>query len=179
MKIIVSALLISTGIILLFLTGFLIWQRNSPARLAFKVSEIKSAPKQVVLTDLRPVSILLPASNIELPIIQTELKDGKWLATSKGVSYLISSPIPGEVGNSVLYGHNWPNLLGKLPKVKPGEIISVKFSDGSIKNFPVQYTLIVTPDQTQILNPTSDSRITIYTCTGFLDNKRFVAVGIF
>ena len=38
----------------------------------------------------------------------------------------------------------------------------------------IEYTQVVTPDQTHILAPSDDRRVTLYTCTGFLDRKRFV-----
>jgi len=68
--------------------------------------------------------------------------------------------------------------LGKLPKVKPGQEITIVFTDGSSKIFTIEYTSVVTPDQTHILNPTADSRITLYTCTGLFDNKRFVVTAV-
>jgi sortase (surface protein transpeptidase) len=68
--------------------------------------------------------------------------------------------------------------LGRLPKIKNEDIIQIKLSNGEHRNFKVIYTYTVTSDQTHILGQTEDARITIYTCTGFLDFKRFVVVAI-
>lgn len=84
--------------------------------------------------------------------------------------------MPGEPGNSILYGHNWTSLFGNLPKTKPGERVDIGFSDGSMQQFIVEYTSIVSPDEIEIIEQTEDTRITLYTCTGFLDSKRFVVV---
>lgn len=170
MRNLISRYLIFVGIFCIIVSSFLIWQRNTPTRLAFAIentSPIKTSskvPTEIVMTDL----------GIQLSIIPSVVEKNKWGVTDKGVSYLTSSPVPGEKGNSVLYGHNYPNLLGKLPKIKPGQGIKIKYADNSEKTFIVEYTAVVTPNQTQILKETLDTRITIYTCTGFLDSKRFV-----
>lgn len=170
--------LIVLGLSCLSVSGFLIWQRQTPQRLAFKLSELKTVTTHSSTVDITPVVLSIPSLDIELPIIPTTLKDGNWQATGEGVSYLITSPPPGETGNSIMYGHNWPNLLGSLTRVKPGEIIRIDYSDGSARIFEVEFTSIVTPNQTHILNQTQDKRLTLYTCTGFLDTKRFVVTAI-
>jgi LPXTG-site transpeptidase (sortase) family protein len=116
--------------------------------------------------------------NIDLPLIPSNITEGKWETTDQGVSYLVSSPIPGEKGNSIMYAHNWASLFGNLPSILPGDLVQIQFSDGTAKEFEVKYTSTVTPDNYSILAPTDDKRITIYTCSGFLDSHRFVAVAI-
>lgn len=175
MKIFFSTILIITGIACLTSTAYYIWQRNTPARLAFSVDHIDTAyhdrttiPRELIIEDL----------SIRLPIIPANYTEGRWEATNQGVSYLESSPPPGEIGNSILYGHNFPRLLGRLTKIKPGAEIVIIDNDDARHTFIVEYTSIVTPDQTHILNQSDDKRITLYTCTGFLDSKRFVAVAL-
>jgi len=89
---------------------------------------------------------------------------------------LLDSPIPGRIGNSIFYGHNWTSLLGNLVNAKPGQEISIAFGSGEIERFKISYVQVVKPSQTDILNQTNDRRITLYTCTGFLDSKRLVVV---
>ena len=55
-------------------------------------------------------------------------------------------------------------------------MIMVSFTNGQKKLFEVTYTAIVSPSERDILQPSKDKRITIYTCYGFFDEKRFVAV---
>ena len=121
-----------------------------------------------------PVAIAIKGLNINLPIIPAEIHSTQWDTTTKGVSWLDNSPEPGENGNSILYAHNWTSLFGNLPKVKPGQKIQIGFKDNTKKNFLVQNTAIVKPNQLGILDQTTDKRITLYTCTGFMDSKRFV-----
>lgn len=163
------------GFACLIASGFLIWERNTPRRLEFTGQEIGTStqtsanlPQMLAIDDL----------DIALPIIEARYDTQKWDTTPYGVSYLNTSPSPGEIGNSILYGHNWPNLLGSLTKAKPGQIVEITFTDKSKKKFKITYIQEVTPDQSHILSQTTDRRITLYTCSGFLDRKRFVVVAV-
>lgn len=175
-----SKILMLFGVFCMFLTGFLYWQRTTPRRLEFKSEQLAAGvshpdsekgiqPKVLVIDDL----------NIILAIYPTVIENGRWQASDKGVSYLATSPFPGDEGNAIFYGHNWKNMLGPLVHARPGQNLEIVYSDGSIKKFKVSYTQTVTPDQTQILADSTDRRITLYTCTGFLDTKRFVVTALY
>ena len=164
------------GLTCLFLAGLLIWQRTNPNRLKFN---LRQPPQETTASASHlPISLVIKDLNLKLPIIPATLTGDRWPTTNQGVSYLTSSPVPGDTGNSVLYGHNWPNLLGPITKLKPGQQLEVTFSDQSSQSFTIAYTAVVTPDQTHILDQSSDSRLTLYTCIGFLDRKRFVITAI-
>jgi len=166
-----SKLLVASGILFLIFGFYLVNLRFSPKKIAFsnvKV-EVRSEAK------ISPARIIIPSLKIDNKIIPAVITNNNWEVTSDGVSYLASSPVPGEKGNSVLYGHNWTSILGNLPKIKPGEKLIIVMSDGDVREFIVNYTMIVPPTQTNILDKSEDNRLTIYTCTGFLDSKRFVA----
>lgn len=169
-----SSLLILLGIIFLTCSAYLIYQRVDPFRLSFS-SYTQKYPETTSGNFATPAKIIIKDLNIELPI-QKAKSGKKWQAFSDAVSYLVSSPIPGEMGNSILYGHNWHNMLGKIRGAKIGQDIVINFSDGSRKVFKVKYIQEVSPEQISILNPSLDTRVTLYTCSGFLDSKRFVVV---
>jgi len=163
-----------TGVVFLIFGAYLIFERYNPQKLGFNnvpTSSLVSSyafPKEIIIADL----------NIRLPIYPAKIQNNKWEATTKGASYLVSSSIPGDVGNSIIYGHNWTNLLGALPKIKPGQKIEIILDNNEKRTFTVENTSIVAPSQTSVLEGTSDKRITLYTCTGFLDSKRFVVTAI-
>ena len=77
-------------------------------------------------------------------------------------------------GNSILYGHNWNSLLGDLENAKPGYTVEIIYKNSVKRYFRISYIAIVNPNQIHVLNQTNDARLTIYTCTGFLDQKRLV-----
>lgn len=170
-------LLIYFGLICLILFGFLYWQRNTPKRLQFNLNKIDLAQTAKV-ANKEPKVLIIKDLGIEQNIYPASIKEGKWEATDKGISFLSSTPVPGEKGNSVIYGHNWKNILGSLMRAKPGQVVEIVYADGSSAKFKIEYTQVVTPDQTQILDQTKDSRITLYTCSGFLDTKRFVVTAL-
>ncbi len=179
-----AKILIIAGSICLIFSGYLLKERYNPVKLTIATYNADAANADVLpssdISDTvmmkTPVSVQISSISIHLPLVPAKITVKGWETTTQGVSYLTSSPVPGYSGNSILYGHNWPSLLGKLPKVKPGDTVTVYYSDGTFSEFEVQKTGIVQPDQIGILDTTSDNRITIYTCTGFLDSKRFVAV---
>ncbi len=166
-----SKVLIFLGVLFVLFGGLLIYQRYSPKKLEFKDFALNAT----ISSETNPVRILIPSLKIDNSIIPSKIENGNWEATTKGISYLSTSPVPGQNGNSILYGHNWPSILGNLPKIKPGDEIEIVMSNGEKKIFTVKYTSIVDPSQTHILNQTNDNRLTVYTCTGFLDRYRFVA----
>ncbi len=144
-------------------------------------SNAKITPIPVSNASLRvaiPVEIKIENLKIDLPIYQTEISNGDWEEIDYGLLHLSNTAIPGETGNSVIYGHNTPALLGNLRNIDVGQEIVVSFSDGSFKTFVTIDSFNVTPDQTHILNTTEETKLTIYTCNGFFDEKRFVVVAV-
>lgn len=180
MRTFLSKFLILLGILSLLTSAFLYWQRTSPKRLSFDLGteQIENLEAGSDKGGIEPVVLVIKDLNLELLIFESHIGKNGWEATSKGVSYLASSPVPGNPGNSILYGHNWKNLLGNITRLKPGQKIRIIYSDGTPKEFEIYYTQVVTPEDTQILTQSDDARITLYTCTGFLDSKRFVVTAL-
>lgn len=170
-----SNFLLLISFLAFLLLSYLIYQRYNPQKLAFDMPEINAA-ENLKISEQRPVGLKINSIDLSLPIILSEIKNNQWQATTEGVSLLKTSAVPGEVGNSVIYGHNWPNLLGNLKRVQPGDKLIVIFSDNSSKEFEVEYKVEVDPEETSILENSNDHRLTIYTCSGFLDSKRVVIV---
>ncbi len=171
-----SKIFILLGIFCYALGIYNIWLSVDPNRLSFgkytyaqtTSQDNKQFPEKIIIKDLK----------IDLNLIPSHVVNNKWETTDLGASYLVTSPIPGEMGNSIIYGHNWASLFGNLPYITPGEEMQIKYTDNSIKTFVVKYTSTVTPDASTILAPSKDKRITLYTCSGFLDSQRFVAVAV-
>ena len=140
--------------LLCFLTaGFLIWQRYQPLPPSPAIASAKAGP----------VTLAIPDLGISLPVLTTPL-------TPKGVTF------EPHGNNLVFYGHNWPNILGRLKEVKPGQTINLTYSANLTKTFMIDTVKIVGPNDTSILQATDYELLTIYTCTGFLDTKRLVGV---
>lgn len=172
-------LLVLIGFILYGFGIYLIWQRNNPDRLAFSnftaPSEIKKTPYNPS-EKKSPVAISIPDVRINLPLYPSRIINDVWETTTEGASYLVSSPIPGAKGNSIVYAHDWNNLFGNLLYVEPGIKVIVEYSDGSKSEFIIESTKVVAYNDASVLNDTDEPVLTLYTCTGFLDSQRFVAV---
>ncbi len=169
--------LLALGTLGLLFSFYLIYQRYNPQNLSFNIdqsdfSNIRNPQSEIT----EPVAIRIDNVDISLPLIPSRIEKNKWEATARGVSFLESSVYPGEVGNSILYGHNWPNLLGNLTKVKPGDKIRIYYSNNSSRDFLIEYIAKVRPEDTSVLKNSQDRTITLYTCAGFLDSKRLIVV---
>jgi LPXTG-site transpeptidase (sortase) family protein len=165
-----DTVIIGLGLFFLGFGCFLVWERESPRQLVF------AAPSDSAV--VTPIRLSIESIGLNLPIYSAPIQDGKWAITKEGVSHLSTSPLPGKIGNSVMYGHNWAGLLADLDRVQTGDTISVELSDGNVANYRIHFISIVTPDESHIYGNTPDHRLTIYTCTGFLDGKRLVVTAI-
>lgn len=172
MKRLLSNIFVFIALFSFLSAGYLFWERTNPYRLSF--ASYSTLTQKEVHADLRPVTVRIPSLSIDLPVHTATIEKGKWPASPTGIMHLSSSPIPGEWGNSILYGHNWQNLFGPMKKIQKGDLVEVELSSGETRMFEVVMTDTVTPDQTHILSQSEDARLTLYTCTGFLDRKRFV-----
>ncbi len=171
----VSRLLILSGCVMLLWSALLTYRFLSPRKKLFPVQLISTSEGSRA-SSIKPLSVKIPAVGVDLSVMPGSVKNNQWVMTRQGVSYLTSSPIPGDKGNSVFYGHNDRSLLGNLSKARPGDLVEIVMDDGSLRSFVIDLTGEVTPKQTEILSDAGDTRITIFTCSGLFDQKRFVVV---
>ena len=157
--------LFTSGFVCFLVVGFLLWQRYTPLKVTQNYFDSKN---------FQPAFANFKELNLKLAVYPAEMENGEWKTNSQGISYLTNSAIPGEKGNSIFYAHNWPSLLGSLKRVQKGQIIEIGGLNGEIKRFVVTETLVLNPDQTYVLGPSEDARLTVYTCYGFLDKNRLV-----
>lgn len=169
-----ARLLILTGILSYVFAIYQIALRENPKRLSFNNYSYAVDQKNKDL----PTRISINSLDIDVPLEPAMVSNNIWQTTETGASYLKTSPLPGNKGNSIIYAHNWKSLFGDLVNAKVGQEVVVTYPDNSKKTFVIAYTSVVSPDESTILAPSTDKRITLYTCTGLLDAKRFVAVAI-
>jgi LPXTG-site transpeptidase (sortase) family protein len=123
-----------------------------------------------------PQALLLPTHAEPLPIIVTPVQNNDWQVSTKGVS-LMQSSLTSH--GKVLYGHNWPNLLGSLHQAEVGSSIQIRYSDLKQEAYTVQSMFTVEPSQLNVLELAKDpDTLLIYTCSGWLDQERLVVVAI-
>jgi len=120
-----------------------------------------------------PVHISIPWF-IDSEIKEQSYVDGHWTNSTDKSSYLLQSARPGEAGNIIIYGHNSKEILGNLTALRGKEIVTLTLLNGSTRLYQIKNIVEVDPSQTEYLQSTQEEILTIYTCSGFMDQKRFI-----
>lgn len=102
------------------------------------------------------------------------LTNGNWEVSPEKTSFLSQSARPGEGGNIILYGHNTRKILGNIRALKGGEIITLTTEDGKAHQYKVERMKESDPSDVSWLQPTDSEVLTLYTCSGIFDSKRFL-----
>lgn len=164
------SLILLAGVCFLGFFGLKIYQPNP---LSF--SENPASGEQISEEQL-PSKIIIPSLKIDLPVLPAKAAEAQWEIFETSASYLLGSGIPGKKGNVVIYAHNKRHLFGPVLGIKKGAEIKIENKNGESFAYYVLETKTVSPQQIEVLLPTLDSTLTLYTCTGFADSKRFVIV---
>ena len=156
--------------------SFKSYQKFRKKRLSFSQSpELITEVKE----ELSPAQILIPSLRIDLPVYPAKIVDRQWEISEKGASYLLGSGLPGREGNVVIYGHNKNSLFGPIRWLEKDREIKVINKKGEEFIYKVVGTKTVSLEKVEVLSPTKDATLTLYTCTGFFDRERFVVVAKF
>ena len=170
-----SSWLIGLGII--FLLASIVLSVSRLGILSFDKKVLENT-EFVAHTDFapNPVSIKIAKVDIELPIVETVITDGTWEIADAAASHLANSANPGSFGNIVVYAHNKTNLFGPIRWLEAGDDVVVQNEEGVEFKYRVVESYATTPKNIGVVMPTKEERLTLYTCTGFLDKDRHVVV---
>lgn len=95
-----------------------------------------------------------------------------------GPGHARSSPLPGKVGNSVIFGHSqgWGGPFTRIPKLNPGDLVYVRLH-GAGETLVFEVTSINrTSHDSPFLRATSDRRLTLVTGAGGRRPDKYVVV---
>jgi LPXTG-site transpeptidase (sortase) family protein len=120
-----------------------------------------------------PTHIVIPSLNISLPVTTAQIIDDTWDVSTNGVSFGESTSIPGNKGNTVIFGHALPQFFESLPSLPKGGYIHV-FTGTDWFVYKAVKTTVVDPEDVQVLAADRDYELTLYTCVGANYEKRFV-----
>lgn len=163
--------LIVLGLVLL--SVFSLWRANRARILSFNT---KGAQVVAETEGTRPTHINIPRLRVDLDIRESSIINGVWQISQDTASHLDSSSGLGGGGNIVVYGHNKTSIFGPIRWLSKGDILELTGEDSKTYTFAVEYTVEVDPDNLEYILAKDSEVLTLYTCTGFLDSKRFVAV---
>jgi LPXTG-site transpeptidase (sortase) family protein len=122
---------------------------------------------------LSVVRILLPKENIDLPVKPSKLVSGYWETAENGASQGEGTANPGTGGNVVIFAHAREGMFYNLRDVKRGEIIYV-FTKDKWYRYKVSNVQTVYPKDVAKVAPTKTEELTLFTCSGFFDEKRLI-----
>jgi LPXTG-site transpeptidase (sortase) family protein len=174
---ILAIALILFGLSIGAFSGWRIYQTNYQSKnLSFSVKdeEVLDVPKENQSS--KPVFISIPTVNIKLQVSESEINNGIWEISETGVSHLDKSGNPGGGNNIVIYGHNKNSLFGPIRWLKAGDLIELTDSKNNIFSYKVVNTFTASPDEIGYILPKNSEILTLYTCTGILDSRRFIVV---
>ena len=200
--------LISTGLLIMLFVAYQLWGTNfAEARsqdkleneFAAALAEQGVAPTTTIsvppnssatttTTSIDPATIPPPPPTgeamavIKIPRIgveKTVIEGVKVDDLKKAPGHYPGTPMPGQAGNAGIAGHRttYGAPFQRLDEVKPGDEILVTTLQGEF-TYVVTELKIVSPDDTVVLAPTLDNRLTLTTChPKFSAKKRLIVIG--
>lgn len=127
-------------------------------------------------TDIDPICLLV-IPKIGLTVAVAEGVENRTLRYAVG--HFEGTALPGEIGNFSVAGHSnsaFGEFFHRLDEVEVGDVIIVE-CDGESYTYVVSERLVVEPEDTWVLDPTPDARITLVTCTGARLASRLIIRG--
>ena len=169
------------GVLFLFLGLFFIllfsgWRFSRARILSFSQGYPKDKEVVEKTEESKPASIQIPSVGINLPVEESAIKNGIWEVSYQGASHLDKSANPGQNGNVVIYGHNKNQLFGPIRWMEAGSTIEITDKGGKKYEYKVVKTIVTTPDDISYVLPKDKETLTLYTCIGFMDSKRFIVI---
>lgn len=127
------------------------------------------------ISNALPTRIIIPSVSIDTPIKKALIIRGYWQVFADSAAWGDQSGIPGQIGNQVIFAHKRSGLFLPLKDVKVKDKIYV-LTDGKSYSYEVEEIKEVKPNQIEVIAPTTDETLTLYTCSGFGDIERLIIV---
>lgn len=103
----------------------------------------------------------VPRLKLKAVVVQGDSED----QLRRSVGHLPETALPGEAGNVALAAHR-DGLFRPLRNVRPGDAIFLQTRNRKFE-YKVEWTAVVAPNATRVIEPTSESALTLVTCFPF------------
>lgn len=120
-----------------------------------------------------PTQIVIPSENIDIKIIEAPVINGYWETSDVYASHGVGSATLGTSGNMVVFAHARKGLFFNLKNAKLNDVIYI-FTKDKWFSYKISKITSVYPSEVKPILPTKDKELTLYTCTGFADEKRLI-----
>lgn len=129
--------------------------------------------RQNIKTKNPPVRIMYPLLEIDIPVKEAKIIKGYWEVFPDAAGFGTGSSYPDEGGNQVIFAHARGGLFLPLKNAKVGQNIFVLTKDKWYQ-YAVTNIKEVLPTQIEVIAPTTEPILTLYTCSGYADSKRLI-----
>ncbi len=169
------AALLAAGVLLLGYCAFVLldtklYQADQARRLEQQLSSVRPAIANVGGLGAPPVTPIhgealgkIEISRIGIEAMIVEGTDERTLR--RAVGHIPGTPLPGQSGNAAIAGHR-DTFFRALRNVRRNDEINLTTRNGSSR-YLVDTTQIVSPEDTQVLNDSTDTILTLVTCYPF------------
>ncbi len=117
--------------------------------------------------------ITIPDVSIDIPVSRSRIVNGYWEVFEDRAGWGEGSGYPGEPGNQVIFAHVREGLFLPLKEVEVGMQVYI-LTENEWYDYEIHEIQEVTPNQIEVIAPTEDETLTLYTCSGYDDSKRLI-----
>lgn len=163
----IGRVLIAAGLLILAFVGYQLWgtsfaESRSQERLVEEFEAGGGALEAIRAVPGGAVGLIeIPKIGLDKAIVEgvgtEELKQGP--------GHYPKTPMPGQPGNAAIAGHRttYGAPFNRLDELVAGDIILVTTAQGEFR-YEVESAKVVDPKQSEVLDNTPDSRLTLTTC---------------
>jgi len=174
-KLLLGLALVFLGFLLVFARPEKVVKEIADYTFAQEPVKVEGFSTQTVPQEESPSRIIIPSLAIDLAVKSAKIVNGYWEVFPDSAAWGEGSGLPGQSGNQVIFAHAREGLFLPLRQVSLGMKVYV-FTKGSWYQYEVKEIKEVTPSQIEVIAPTEDETLTLYTCTGFSDSKRLIVI---
>lgn len=122
-----------------------------------------------------PLRIIIPDLGMDIPVKEAKVKNGYWEVFEDTAGFGLNSSYPQESGNQVIFAHARKGLFLPLKSARIGQKVYITTKD-QWYSYEIKEIKDVLPEQVEVIAPTTETILTLYTCTGFSDRKRLIVI---
>ena len=119
------------------------------------------------------VRVIIPNRDIDLEVKPAKIVRGYWEASEISASHGDGSANPGENGNTVIFAHAREGFFYNLKDAKKDDVVYVMTQDKWYR-YKISEIKTVYPNNIETVAPTDNEVLTLFTCSGFFDEKRLI-----
>lgn len=141
-----------------------------------KAKEIKESQtvKPEVISG-KPVLVAIPRLGVKAAIVDGNYASDtqKWNVSPSHAHFATVTSLPNnQAGNTLIYGHNSADLFSKTNQLVEEDKLYIWTENDWLFGYEFVSGEEVRPENTQVFNYEGEPRVTLITCTGFLNEKR-------